>query len=292
MFSGVYTALITPFLKNKQIDWQALKVLLKIQQESGVDGVVLLGTTAEECTLTDQECQEIIKLAQSILISKKIIVGVSGNNTQKVVEKICLYNQFNIYGYLVGTPYYNKPTTKGLVKHFSKVASATTKPIMLYNIPSRCAVSLDFSLLEKLSKFANIIAIKEASGDINYATKLIAKFKNRYNILCGNDNMLLPMLAIGASGCVSVSSNFLPSLPINLSRNYNKDMQKCIFLHNKFNIFDNILFLETNPMCIKYIMSKYGLCNNVLREPLCSIKPSTKRQIDKVLVNLFNDFRL
>ena len=289
MFKGVYTALITPFLKNKQVDYEALYQLLEFQEKSEVNGVVVLGTTAEECTLTSVECFNIIKTAKDVLKSKQVIVGVSGNCTQTVVDKIKEYDKLDVDGYLVGTPYYNKPTNSGLVYHFTKIAKTTTKPIILYNIPSRCGVRLDFITLKKLQKYKNIVAIKEASGDIDYFTKLIALFNNRYNILCGNDNIFMPMLASGAVGCISVVSNILPALPANIYKNYTINPKECIFLHNKFNLFANILFLETNPICIKYVLSKYGFCENILRSPMCKATIKTKRQLNAVCKEIFDN---
>ena len=292
MFKGVFTALITPFLKNKQIDFISLQNLLIRQEQSEVDGVVILGTTAEECTLTNNECLNIIEMATKTLKTKKIIVGVSGNCTQNVVDKIKVYNNYPIDGYLVGTPYYNKPTSKGLVNHFVKIALSTQKPIMLYNIPGRCGVKIDFKALEELKPYKNIVAIKEASGDIDYFTNLIAKFGDRYSILCGNDNIILPMLASGAVGCVSVLSNYLPQLPVKIYKNYALNITNCIFLHNKFNYFVNILFIETNPMCIKYVLYKNGLCRNILRAPLVPIKQSSKNKIDNAIIKVQNNLHL
>ena len=289
MFKGVYTALITPFLENKKVDYASLKKLLWFQEQSSVDGVVLLGTTAEECTLTSLECIKIIKHALNILKTKKIVLGISGNCTQNVIKRVKLYNKFDaISGYLIGTPYYNKPTSNGLVEHFVKISQASQKPIILYNIPGRCGVKLDFDTLAQLQPYKNIVAIKEASGDIDYFTKLIAEFGSRYNILCGNDNIFLPMLSCGAVGCISVVSNILPSVPSNIYKNYKTNLEKCIFLHNKFNLFINNLFIETNPACIKYVLSKYGFCDNILREPLTTIKSASKNKIDCSIKDLFN----
>lgn len=287
MFKGVYTALITPFLKNRKVDYVSLINLLKFQEQSNVSGVVLLGTTAEECTLTHDECLQIIKTAINILKTKQIVVGVSGNCTQNIINKLKDYEQFNLDGYLVGTPYYNKPTPNGLVEHFSQISKTTTKPIILYNIPGRCGIKLDFDTLKKLQKYNNIVAIKEASGDIDYFTKLIATFGHRYDILCGNDNIFLPMLASGAIGCISVVSNVLPSLPVKIYENYEQNLKKCIFLHNKFTYFVNLLFAETNPICIKYLLSKYGFCNNILRSPMSKVTLKTKMQLDNLSKSIF-----
>lgn len=283
MFSGVYTALITPFDKNFRVDLSALEKLLVLQEKSQVQGVVVLGTTAEECTLDGGECEKIIQTARRVLKEKKLIVGVSGNCTKSVIEKIQSYEKFDIDGYLVGTPYYNKPTQNGLYMHFQQIAKCTKKPIILYNIPSRCGVKIGFDVLEKLSKFDNIVAIKEASGDIDYFTKLISQFADRYNILCGNDNMLLPMLACGATGCVSVISNLMPKLPVDILNFYASDIDMARKLHNRYLDVCNAMFIETNPAPIKYALHKKNLCENILRSPLVSIDKCNQKAIDRLL---------
>lgn len=290
MFNGVFTALITPFDKNFNVDFEALEKLLLLQENSQVSGVVVLGTTAEECTLTNAECEKIVTLASKILKNKKLIVGVSGNNTVGVLEKITRYNRFDFDGYLIGCPYYNKPTQDGLYLHFKQIAQSTTKPIMLYNIPSRCAVEVGFNCLDKLSKIDNIVAIKEASGNIDYFTKLIAKFGNRFDVLCGNDNMFLPMLSCGATGCVSVVSNFAPSIPVDIYKNFSQNIAKSTCLHNKYLPVCNAMFVETNPAPIKYVLSKYRLCNNILRSPLIDISNKSKKVLNNLIKTLhFNN---
>jgi len=281
MFKGIYTALVTPFLKDGSVDYNALIKLLEMQNNSDVNGVVVLGTTAEECTLTNQECERILAVACKVLKAKQIIVGISGNCTAKMIEKIEIYNNYLINGFLIGTPYYNKPTQNGLLNHFKQIAQSTSLPIMLYNIPGRCSISLSFELLENLKDCKNIVAVKEASGNADYFTQLISKFGDRYNILCGNDNILLPMLACGASGSVTVVGNAYPQIPCFLYKNYTKKVQKCTFLHNKCINFINSLFLETNPMGIKYVLNKMGLCKKYLRSPLCEISNKTKYILNK-----------
>lgn len=288
VINGILTALITPFLNDGKVDWKSLKNLLLFQENSDVDGVVLLGTTGEECALEENECKKIIQLAIECLHTKKIFVGISGNCTQKVINRLMEYEKFDISGYLIGCPYYNKPTSSGLVQHFSMIAASTQKPIILYNIPSRCGVKITFDVLEKLKYISNIVAIKEASGDINYATKMIEKFSDRYSILSGNDNMLLPMLACGARGCISVVSNILPSVPTQIYRNFQYDLPRATEIHNLTLNFVNSLFIETNPMCIKYIMSKNKMCKNVLRSPLVKVGKTTGQTLTKEFNKLQN----
>lgn len=283
MFSGVFTALITPFDKNFNVDYIALEKLLKMQESSNVAGVVLLGTTAEECTLSVDECEKIIQLAKRVLNGKTLVVGVSGNYTKTVISKIKNYDKFDVDGYLIGTPYYNKPTQNGLFLHFQEIAKSTTRPIILYNIPSRCGVKIGFDVLEKLSKYKNIVAIKEASGDIDYVTKLISKFGTKYDILCGNDNMFLPMLACGAKGCISVVSNLMPQLPVDIRKMFSNNICEAQKLHNKYLDLCNAMFIETNPAPIKYALYKNRLCENVLRSPLVCIDKSSQKMIDVLL---------
>lgn len=291
MFKGIYTALITPFLKSGSIDYNSLIKLLEKQNESRVSGVVILGTTAEECTLTSQECECVLALACKVLNNKQIIVGVSGNCTAKMIEKINIYSKYPIHGFLIGSPYYNKPSQSGLYKHFKQIALSTNLPIILYNIPGRCGISISLDVFKRLQEFSNIVAIKEASGNADYFTQLIAQLGDRYNILCGNDNILFPMLCCGASGGITVVGNIYPHIACFLYENHNKNLQKCTFLHNKCINFINSLFLETNPMCVKYVLYKHGLCKNYLRSPLCEVEKKTKRQIDCMIKELIlNDY--
>lgn len=281
MFNGVYTALITPMNKNNQIDFETLKMLLIKQEESNVSGVVVLGTTAEECSLEKKECLQIVSLAKKILKTKQLIVGVSGNCTKKVIEKLQCYEKFLVDGYLIGTPYYNKPTQEGLVAHFTKIANSTNKPIILYNIPSRCGISIDFSTLEQLKPIKNIVAIKDACGDVCYASKLINLFQDRFAVLSGNDNLTLPLMSIGAKGVISVAANVIPNQMCEIC-NVN-DFKQAKKIHHQFLPLLDVLFLQTNPICVKYVMSKIYSINHCTRLPLVAVSLSVKTKIDQVL---------
>lgn len=268
MFKGVYTAVITPFTKDGQVDYDSLSKILKYQENSEVSGVVILGSTAEEKCLTSMEKFKIIKLTTQIITNKQIIVGVSSASTDEACQIVERYNNFDIDGYLVGCPYYVKPTQNGLYLHFEEIAKKTQLPICIYNVPSRTGTNISSETVGRLSNIKNIVAIKDATGSIEYAKNIIDSCGKGFSLLCGNDDMFLEYLNIGASGIVSVLSNAYPQEFADIFNCYSHDR---MFSESEFEnlkpIINNI-FQESNPIGIKYLMSRLGFCENVLRLPL------------------------
>lgn len=287
MFKGIYTALITPFTSDGKVDYVALLRLLQFQEDSSVDGIVILGTTAESSSLTKEETENIIQLAR-LMFSKTLIVGVCGNCTSTVIQTVQRYSQFNIDGFLVGSPYYNRPSQMGIYNHYLAIAKSTNLPICLYNVPSRAAVSINVDTVCKLAKIKNIVAIKDASGNCDYFTNLLSKVPSSFSVLCGNDNCLLPMLSVGAKGCISVVSNILPELPCKIYACCESlQFKTAAKVANIYNEFINDLFIESNPVPIKYVMSEMSLCCSNVRFPLTELSKSSKKVLAMHINNIF-----
>jgi len=211
MFSGLYTALVTPF-KNGKVDFDSFARLIDMQYEGGVDGIVPMGTTGESPTVTNEEHIEVIKKAVEFTNKRmKVIAGTGSNSTSEAVSMSEIAAKSGVDGVLLVNPYYNKPTQKGLILHFETVAKAVDVPIMLYNIPGRTGINfLPESVAELCEKAPNVKAMKEASGDITQMMRLMELCGDRIDLLTGDDNLLLPLLSIGGKGGVSVLSNILP----------------------------------------------------------------------------------
>lgn len=286
MFSGLHTAMVTPFTGGR-IDYDAVKKIIEFQIQSGVDGIVPMGTTGESPTVSFEEHKEFIKEVVSIVQGRvKIIAGTGSNSTE---EAICLSRSAEDNGVdalLLVNPYYNKPTQKGLIAHFETIARKVSIPIVLYNIPGRTGVNfLPESVFELIQRVDNIVAIKEASGDIAQMMRVIELCGERLTLLSGDDNILLPVLGIGGKGVISVLSNLIPA-----------DVKKIITLFNDGNIdacrkaFYKLLplcramFLETNPIPVKMGMEMLGYCSSELRLPMTQLSNENRVLLRKTLI--------
>lgn len=269
MFQGVFTAIITPF-KSDKIDYAAYFRILDMQIQSGVAGVVPCGTTGESPTLDYAEHLELIQKTVEYVDGKILVVaGTGSNSTMEAVyltEEAC---KAGVDGVLSVNPYYNKPTQEGLYLHFKKIAEAASKPIMLYNVPGRTAVNLTPDTIKRLSEIPNINSIKEATGDVGQMAKTIQAVGAKMNVLSGDDNLTLPLLAIGGKGVVSVVSNFFPkSLATMVNSFFEGDIESARKIHyDLLNVF-SLVFCETNPIPVKAVMNWLGYCENTLRLPM------------------------
>ncbi|HON80196.1 MAG TPA: 4-hydroxy-tetrahydrodipicolinate synthase [Spirochaetota bacterium] len=287
MFSGLYTAMVTPFANGK-IDYDAVKKIIEMQIKAGVDGIVPMGTTGESPTVSFEEHKEFIKEVVSMVNGRvKIIAGTGSNSTE---EAICLSQSAENNGVdalLLVNPYYNKPTQKGLVAHFETIARAVSIPIVLYNIPGRTGVNfLPESVFELINRVPNIVAIKEATGDIAQMMRVIELCGEKLTLLSGDDNLLLPVLGIGGKGVISVLSNLIPA-----------DIKKIITLFNEGNINEcrslfykllplcRAMFLETNPIPVKAGMELLGYCSSELRLPMTEISEQNRAILRKSLID-------
>lgn len=258
------TALITPFLEDTSVDFASLEKLLDLQFNSRIDGLILLGTTGESATLTQTEMEQIVEFTLDFKAksnsSKKVFVGVSDNATSRVLEKIQMFESLAIDGFLVATPFYNKPTQEGLIEHFLQISKATKKDLILYNIPGRTAVNFEpKNILKLLQQTSNIKYIKESSGNLAQIIDLIGiLLQNNLDtqVLAGDDDLVLPILAIGGSGLVSVLSNLYPTETADLL--INKD------LGSFYKLLPTIrkLFETTNPIAVKRLLYQQNLISS------------------------------
>ncbi len=286
MFEGVYTALITPF-KNDAIDYDALERIIEAQVAGGVDGVVPVGTTGESPTVSLEEHKDYIKRVVALVKKRiKVIAGTGSNSTKEAVYLSKAAEDYGVDGVLLVNPYYNKPPQRGLVAHFAGVASSISIPCVLYNIPGRTGINfLPESIKELLEKSPNIVAIKEASGDIAQMMRVIELCGDRLTLLSGDDNLLLPVLAIGGKGVVSVISNVLPA-----------DIKRVVTLFNEGKLEESrkafyrllplcrAMFYETNPVPVKAAMEMLGYCGGEIRLPLVRISDDYRNKLRQELV--------
>ncbi|MBP7283255.1 MAG: 4-hydroxy-tetrahydrodipicolinate synthase [Leptospiraceae bacterium] len=287
MFQGVFTAIITPFKADK-IDYPAYFRILDMQIQSGVAGVVPCGTTGESPTLDYDEHLELIKETVEYVDGRILVIaGTGSNSTMEAVyltEEAC---KVGVDGVLSVNPYYNKPTQEGLYLHFKKIAEACSKPVMLYNVPGRTAVSLATDTIKRLSEISNITSIKEATGDVGLMAKTIQAVNGKMNVLSGDDNLTLPLLAIGGKGVVSVVSNFFPKSLVSMVNSFFEgDLESARKIHyDLLNVF-GLVFCETNPIPVKAVMHWLGYCENTLRLPMTPL--SNNAQADELKKQIFH----
>ena len=281
-FFGTGVALITPFKKDKSVDFDALEGLVKYQIENGIDYLIVLGTTGEPATLTAEEKE---KIKQKIIETNKgklpLVLGVGGNNTAAVAKELQQLDLSSFDAVLSVSPYYNKPTQEGLYQHFKAIAEVSSKPIILYNVPGRTAKNMDPDTIIRLaSDFTNIVAVKEAAGDMDQALRLLQNKPDDFLVISGDDMMALPMTLTGGAGVISVIGQGLPRDFSDMIRYaLNSESKEAAFLHFKLmNIIDYI-FEEGNPAGIKSLLKKLGICESYVRLPLVQATPELQEKI-------------
>ncbi|MGL5175114.1 MAG: 4-hydroxy-tetrahydrodipicolinate synthase [Cetobacterium sp.] len=287
MFKGSGVALITPFNEDMSVNYLEISKLVEYHCANSTDALIILGTTGEASTLTDDEK---IKIVETVLdVNKKrlpIIVGAGSNNTKQAIEMSKKYESMGVDGLLLVTPYYNKGNEDGIYKHFISIAEFVDLPIMLYNVPGRTGVNLSLGLLKKLAKQKNIVAIKEASGDISYACE-IARLVPELEIYSGNDDMTVPLMSIGAVGTVSVLANIEPKVVHNMVYSYlNGDVNEARRLQLKYNGLVKSLFVEVNPIPVKKAMNLLGMNVGGCRLPLGELEQKSIDILKKELAEV------
>jgi 4-hydroxy-tetrahydrodipicolinate synthase len=285
MFSGTFTALVTPF-RDGRIDFPAFEQLIENQIAAGVTGIIAVGTTGESPTLSHEERQELVRA--SIATARKrclVLAGTGSNATQHAVADTKMACQLGADGALLVAPYYNKPSQEGLFRHFKTIATATSLPILLYNIPGRCGVDIAPDIVTRLaSECSNVVSIKEASGSVDRISELRARVPEAFTILSGDDSLTLPFMSVGAVGVVSVASNLFPSEVCALVRAYQcGDVKLAFDLHRKmFPLFKD-LFIEPNPVPVKTALAWRGAMSNEVRLPLCAMSDANQMRLRKTL---------
>jgi 4-hydroxy-tetrahydrodipicolinate synthase len=284
MFKGTGTALITPFKTDLSIDYDALKEIVYHQLNGGIDALIVLGTTGESPVINFEERKKIVSLVIEEVKGKvPVIVGTGSNDTKKVVENNKLAKELKADGVLVVNPYYNKGTQESLVEHYEFIAEKTNLPIILYNVPSRTGMNiLPETVVRIHDECRNVVAVKEASGNISQIAQLISIKPDSLSVLSGNDDQTLAIMASGGDGVISVFSNPYPTEMKKITQAMLKNNLKLAQeLNNKYLSMMNALFVETSPTPVKYVMSKLGLCENVLRLPLSKATSKAKELLDK-----------
>ena len=285
-FTGTGVALITPFKKDKSIDYKSFENLITYNISGGVDFFVILGTTSESPCLSFSEKQEIIDFTIKKTNSKvPIMVGITGNNTTSVVNEILDLDLSNIQGILSATPYYNKPSQEGLYLHYAELSKISPLPIVLYNVPSRTGINMLASTCLRLATdFNNIIAVKEASGDIQQIQDILDNKPSSFNVLSGDDPLTVEMILSGASGVISVIAQAYPnefSSMVNFSLKHDED--NAWLIHNSLKKLYSPLYDEGNPSGIKALLYNLNLCSNILRLPLTPISSNLMKSLKLLL---------
>jgi 4-hydroxy-tetrahydrodipicolinate synthase len=289
-FTGVYTALITPFKKNGDVDEDALKRLIEFQLSSGVDGLIPCGTTGESPTLSHDEHDRVIELTVDCVKGQvPVVAGTGSNSTAEAIRLTRHARQAGADGVLLVNPYYNKPTQKGMHLHFKAIADAVDIPCMLYNIKGRTAVNLETDTLVKLmAECANITAMKEASGDLGQMKDVIARRRADFCVLSGDDNMALNLVEAGGHGVVSVASNLVPERMVAMIHaGLQGDFERARALESELDPLFQVEFIETNPIPIKTALAMKAMCEEVFRLPLCALEKDEHRsELERVLRSL------
>ncbi len=286
---GMGVALITPFKEDESVDYEALSRLVDHLLQNGADYLVVLGTTAETPTLTEDEKKKILDLVITKVRHRiPIVLGLGGNCTKAIVEKLKTDNFDDIDAILSVVPYYNKPSQEGIYQHYSAIARATKLPVILYNVPGRTGVNMTAETTLRLAHdFKNIIAVKEASGNITQMDDIIKNKPKDFNVISGDDGITFPLITLGAIGVISVIGNALPrefSKMVRLS--LAGDYENARTIHHRFTELFSLLFVDGNPAGVKSMLSMMGFVENKLRLPLVPTRIVTYEKIRHVLQEL------
>ncbi len=285
MFTGTYTALVTPF-KHGKIDETALERLIKLQIKAGVDGIVPVGTTGESPTVNYEEHIEIIVLSVKYAAGKtKVVAGTGSNSTKEAIHLTQEAEKAGADASLQVAPYYNKPTQEGLFQHFRAIARATKLPIILYSIPGRCGIEIAVDTVKRLARDCkNVIGIKEAGGNPDRVSQLRAALGPKFTILSGDDSLTLPFMAVGAQGVISVASNVIPREVAHMVKAFATGKTAiALKLHAKFYPLFKDLFIETNPIPVKAALAMMGLVEEEYRLPLVPMAAANREKLRKTM---------
>ena len=282
---GLGTALVTPF-RDGAVDYASYEALVRRQVAAGVDFLVPLGSTAETPCLEDDEKVRLLDMTRR-LFSGPVVAGVGTNSLQATLRNIRLLEPYGADAWLVVVPYYNKPTQEGMYQYFKAVAESTEKAVILYNVPGRTGSNIKPETVLRLTRIPNIIAIKEASGDVNQILRIRREAPADFTVLSGNDDQTLPLVASGCNGVISVASNLAPVQMAALCAALRKgDMAEAVRLNNALMPLYDACFVESNPIPAKGALCALGLCANELRLPLTPATPPTVEKMHSVLAAL------
>lgn len=287
-FTGVGTALITPFTKSGALDEPAIKRLARRQIDNGVHFLVPCGTTGETPTLSAAERRRVVELVlEAANGAVPVMAGAGGYDTQEVVHLAKEMQSIGVQGLLSVTPYYNKPTPEGLYRHFSAVAEATSLPIVLYNVPGRTGCNIDAATLARLAAIPRVIGVKEASGNITQMVEICKAVPPDFLVLSGDDALTLPLMAIGGRGLISVASNTIPAEMAQMVEAAERgDFAAARQIHQRLVPLMLGNFIESNPGPVKFAMAAMGLCEEVYRLPMVPPRPASQEKIIAFLKEL------
>jgi 4-hydroxy-tetrahydrodipicolinate synthase len=287
IFKGLGVAVITPFTLNNEVDTIALEKILEHIIANGASTLVMLGTTGEAVTLTSDEKQIVIDTALSVNKGRlKLVIGMGGYDTAAIIRNIISTDLSKVDGILSVTPYYNKPSQKGLYEHYSAITNSTDKPIIMYNIPGRTGVNMTAETTLKLAHdFKNIVAVKEASGNFEQVMKIVRHKPSDFSVISGDDILTLPFMALGFDGLISVLGNAYPALlsemvTAAMANDYNKARE----IHYRLLELMNLMFVEGSPAGIKGLMNILNFCSKKVRLPLYELSDDTMDRIRENLV--------
>jgi 4-hydroxy-tetrahydrodipicolinate synthase len=287
-FTGVGTALVTPFTRSGEVDEAAVRRLARRQIDAGVHFLCPCGTTGENPTLTDAERLRIIEvLAEEANGKLPILAGAGGYDTRELIHLAREMAGRGVSGFLSVTPYYNKPTQEGLYQHYRAFAESTSLPIVVYNVPGRTGVNVEPSTLARLAEIPNIVGVKEASGNVSQMCEILRAVPADFLVLSGDDALTLPLMAVGGHGIISVASNEIPAEMAQMVEAAERnDFAAARKIHARILPLMSVNFIESNPQPVKYAMAAMGLVEEVFRLPMVSPKPESKEKIANVLKEL------
>ncbi|QLH75158.1 MAG: 4-hydroxy-tetrahydrodipicolinate synthase [Methanomassiliicoccales archaeon] len=287
MFAGCATALITPFKDNGELDEEGIRELVRIQEREGVDAVVPCGTTGESATLSHKEHLRVIQIVMETKKKVKVIAGAGSNATHEAIHLTKGAKDLGVDAVLSISPYYNKPTQKGIFKHYEAIAKAVDIPIIVYNVPGRTGSNILPGTIKKMSEIPNIVGIKEASGNLDQIMQILRDLPPSFDVLSGDDNLTFPLMAAGAKGVISVASNVAPRMVSDMVHYMqNGELEKARDLHFRLLPLFKSLFVETNPIPVKTAMRMMKRPSGVFRLPLCDMEPSNAEIVRTALSEL------
>jgi len=284
MFEGAMVALVTPF-KNNQVDEKALRKLVRLQLKNGTDALVPSGTTGESATLSHEEHHLVTDIVIEEAAGKiPVIAGTGSNSTREAIDLTVHAEKAGADGILSVVPYYNRPVQEGIYQHFKAIAKKTSLPMIVYNIPGRTGVNMTPETMKRLSEIDNIIGLKDAAGNLTQTAETLYLCKGKVRIYAGDDSLLLPMLSIGASGGILVMSNIAPKLAASLWDAWNAgNPKKAREIHNRLHILNRVLYLETNPIPVKWAAHRLGFISDEIRPPLTVLNEKFRPQLEAAM---------
>lgn len=284
MFQGSYVAIVTPF-RNGKVDERALADLAEWQIAQGTDGIVPCGTTGESATLTHEEHVRVVSVAVEAAGKRvPVLAGTGSNSTEEAITLTRRAKEAGADGALLITPYYTKPTQEGLYRHFLAVAEAVDLPLVLYNVPGRTAVNLLPATVRRLAEHPRIVGIKEATANLDQISEVLERCGDGFALLSGDDMTLLPTLAVGGVGCISVTANVAPGRVAALIDAWNAgDRKEALRIHRSLQPLNRAMFLETNPIPVKTALEMMGRCADEMRLPLCPMGEANRQKLEAVM---------